>query len=61
LAEFTEAAKYAPHFKCNRPQWGEALADAGKKDEAQKQFAAAAALDLTAAEKVEFNKEAAHG
>ena len=36
--------------------WGEALGYAGKKDEAQKQFAVAAGLDLSSADKAELAK-----
>jgi tetratricopeptide (TPR) repeat protein len=54
LAKFGEANKYAPNWGRLHLKWGEALVYAGKKDEAQKQYAAAATLDLTAAEKAEL-------
>jgi tetratricopeptide (TPR) repeat protein len=54
LAKFTEAEKYAPNWGRLHLKWGEALASTGKKDEAQKQFALAAALDLTTADKSEL-------
>jgi tetratricopeptide (TPR) repeat protein len=54
VAKFAEAAKYGPNWGRLHLKWGEALAYAGKKDEAQKQFAIAAALDLTAADKSEL-------
>ena len=60
LAKFAEAEKYAPNWGRLHLKWGEALVYAGKKDEAQKQFARAAALDLTPAEKSELARMA-HG
>ena len=54
LTKFTEAEKYAPNWGRLHLKWGEALNYAGKKDEAQKQFALAATLDLTAVEKAEL-------
>jgi tetratricopeptide (TPR) repeat protein len=56
LAKFAEAEKYAPNWGRLHLKWGEALNFAGKKDEAQKQYALAAGLDLTAAEKSELAK-----
>jgi len=50
LGKFTEADKYAPNWGKLHLKWGEALVYAGKKDEAQKQFAIAAGLDLVQAE-----------
>ena len=41
-------------------KWGEALVYAGKRDEAKDQFARAAQLDLTAAEKSELQKYSAN-
>jgi hypothetical protein len=38
-------------------KWGEALVYAGKKDEAQKQFARAGGLDLSAADKAELARQ----
>jgi tetratricopeptide (TPR) repeat protein len=54
LAKFTEAEKYAPNWGRLHLKWGEALAYAGRRDEAKKQFARAAQLDLTGAEKAEL-------
>ena len=44
LAKFAEADKYAPNWGRLHLNWGEALGYAGRKDEAQKQFARAARL-----------------
>jgi tetratricopeptide (TPR) repeat protein len=60
LAKFSEAEKYAPNWGRLHMKWGEALGFAGKKDEAQKQFALAAGLDLTAADRAELTK-VSHG
>ncbi len=54
LAKFEEADKYAPKWGRLHLKWGEALFYAGKKDEAQKQFATAAALDLTPNDRAEL-------
>ena len=54
LEKLAEAEKYAPNWGRLHLKWGEALAYAGKKDEAAKQFARAAQLDLTPFEKVEL-------
>ena len=54
LAKFEEADKYAPNWGRLHLKWGEALTWVGQKDEAKKQFAAAAALDLTTPEKSEL-------
>ena len=54
LAKFEEAEKYAPNWGRLHLKWGEALVYAGQKDEAQKQFALAATLDLSAADKAEL-------
>ena len=55
LAKFTEAEKYAPNWGRLHLKWGEALGYAG---EARKQFARAAQLDLTAADKAELARVA---
>jgi tetratricopeptide (TPR) repeat protein len=60
-AKFAEAEKYAPNWGRLHLKWGEALASAGKKDEAQKQFALAARLDLSAADKAELAAMAPRG
>ena len=51
LAKFAEADKYAPNWGRLHLKWGEALLWSGNKAEAEKQFAIAAHLDLSAAEK----------
>jgi hypothetical protein len=56
LAKFSEAAKYAPNWGRLHLKWSEALGYAGKKDDAQKQYALAAGLDLSAADKNELAK-----
>ena len=56
LAKFTEAEKYAPNWGRLHLKWGEALSWLGKTSDAQKQFARAGELDLTAAEKTELAK-----
>jgi len=54
LAKFEEANKYAPNWGRLHVKWSEALFYSGRKDEARKQFAAAAGLDLSVAEKAEL-------
>jgi len=54
LAKFTEAEKYAPNWGRLHLKWAEALGYAGRKDEAQKQYALAAGLDFSAADKAEL-------
>ena len=54
LAKFEEAEKYAPNWGRLHLKWGEALFYAGRKDEAQKQYALAAGLDLSDADKAEL-------
>ena len=54
LAKFAEADRYATNWGRLHLKWGEALAYAGKGDEAKAQFARAAQLDLTQAEKAEL-------
>jgi Tfp pilus assembly protein PilF len=53
-AKFSQADAFAPHWGRLHLKWGEALTYAGKKEEAKKQFALAATLDLTAAERKEL-------
>jgi tetratricopeptide (TPR) repeat protein len=60
LARFADAEKYAPNWGRLHLKWGEALAYAGKKEEAAKQFARAAGLDLTAADKAELARQTPH-
>jgi tetratricopeptide (TPR) repeat protein len=54
LAKFEEANKYAPNWGRLHLKWGEALYWSGDKADAAKQFAAAAALDLTPGERAEL-------
>jgi Flp pilus assembly protein TadD len=54
LAKFEEANRYAPNWGRLHLKWGEALWWAGRMDDAKKQFAIAATLDLTAPEKAEL-------
>jgi Flp pilus assembly protein TadD len=62
LAKFAEADKYAPNWGRLHLKWGEALLWSGDKDGAQKQFAIAAKLDLSAADKAQLGKVSAlHG
>jgi len=56
LAKFEEADKYAPNWGRLHMKWGEALGYAGRKDDAQKQYAVAAGLDLSSADKAELAK-----
>jgi Flp pilus assembly protein TadD len=60
LAKFEEAEKYAPNWGRLHLKWGEALGFAGRKDEAQKQFAQAATLDLSNSDQAELAK-VSHG
>src|SRR6478752_1646269 len=46
LAKFEEAVRYAPSWGHLHLKWGEALRYAGRKAEAQKQFALASSLGL---------------
>ncbi len=61
LKKFEEAEKYAPNWGRLHLKWGEALAFSGKPADAKVQFARAAALDLTPAEKSELAKASGHG
>jgi Tfp pilus assembly protein PilF len=56
LAKFEQAAKYAPNWGRLHLKWGAALANAGKPQEAKKQFAIAAGLDLVAADRAELDQ-----
>jgi tetratricopeptide (TPR) repeat protein len=58
LAKFADAAKDAPNWGRLHLKWGEALLWSGDKKGAAKQFATAAHLDLTPAEKAELTKQA---
>ena len=60
LAKFAEAEKYAPNWGRLHLKWGEALVYAGKTNEAKTQFARAAQLDLTAADKAELARQSPH-
>ncbi len=57
VAKFAEAGKYAPNWGRLHLKWGEALVYAGKVDEAKKQFARAAQLELSAADKAELARQ----
>jgi tetratricopeptide (TPR) repeat protein len=50
LAKFEEANQYAPNWGRLHLKWGEALFYAGAKDQARKQLAIAAKLDLSPAD-----------
>jgi Flp pilus assembly protein TadD len=54
LAKFAEANTYAPHWGRLHLKWGEALFWSGDRDGAKKQFAIAAGLDLSAADRAEL-------
>ena len=54
LAKFADANKGAPNWGRLHLKWGEALLWSGDGADAQKQFAIASGLDLTAAEKSEL-------
>ena len=54
LAKFADAAKAAPNWGRLHLKWGEALLWSGKPQDAKKQFAIAAGLDLSAADKAEL-------
>ena len=60
LEKFAQAEKYAPNWGRLHLKWGEALAYSGKKDDAQKQLARAARLDLTPSEKSELARQPLH-
>ncbi len=60
LAKFTEADKYTPNWGRLHLKWGEALGYAGRKDEAKAQFARAAQLDLSPADKAELARQSPH-
>jgi hypothetical protein len=51
----------APHWGRLHLKWGETLFYAGKRDDAQKQFARAAGLDLAPSEKSELAKAGGDG
>ncbi len=54
LAKFEEANKYAPNWGRLHLKWGEALFYMGKPEESKRQFAIAANLDLSPADKASF-------
>ena len=54
IAKFENAHRNGPHFADPLEMWGEALYYAGKPDEARRQFAIAAKLDLTPSDKSEL-------
>ena len=62
LAKFAEADKYAPNWGRLHLKWGEALFYAGKPGDAKKQFATAATLDLSPADRAALETwKAGHG
>jgi tetratricopeptide (TPR) repeat protein len=54
LAKFEEASRYAPNWARLHLKWGEALLWSGDKAGAAKEFALAAGLDLSGAERAEL-------
>jgi tetratricopeptide (TPR) repeat protein len=56
LAKFEEANKYAPNWGRLHLKWGEALYYLGMKDDARKQIAIAASLDLSSSDKAALTK-----
>jgi tetratricopeptide (TPR) repeat protein len=56
LAKFEEAAKYAPNWGRLHLKWGEALFYAGRRDETKRQFAVAAGLTLSAADRAALSQ-----
>jgi tetratricopeptide (TPR) repeat protein len=56
IDKFSEAAKDAPNWGRLHLKWGEALHYAGRDDEARGQFALAARLDLSPAERSELGR-----
>jgi hypothetical protein len=54
-AKYAEADRYAPQWGRNHLMWAEALAKSGKTVEARAQKDAAAALELTAADRAKLN------
>jgi tetratricopeptide (TPR) repeat protein len=61
LAKFEEANRYTPNWGRLHLEWGEALSYAGKRDDAKKQFALAASLDLSPADRASLGKWMTHG
>jgi len=56
LAKFEDANKYAPNWGRLHLKWGEALRWSGDKPGAQRQFAIATHLDLSAADRADLRK-----
>ena len=56
VAKFKQADKHAPRWGRNHLRWGEALAKLGEADEAKAQFAAAAGMDLSVADRAELGR-----
>lgn len=59
VAKFKEADKNAPRWGRNHLRWGQALARLGKGDDAKAQYAAAAGMDLSAADRAQLMRLAA--
>ncbi len=57
LAKFAEAEKYAPNWGRLHLKWGEALAYAGKKNEARAQYRKASTLYMSTRDEVELAKQ----
>ena len=60
-AKFEQADKYAPRWGRDHLRWGQALAKLGRADAAKAQFAAAAGMDLSAADRAELARVQARG
>ena len=56
LAKFGDADRYAPRWGRLHLKWGEALFYVGRRGEAEKQFAAAAGLTLSAADRAALSR-----
>jgi len=56
ISKFEEANKHAPNWARLHLKWGEALAALGRKDEAKAEFARAAGLDISPADKAELER-----
>jgi tetratricopeptide (TPR) repeat protein len=57
VGKFRDANSHAPQWGRLHLKWGEALAKLGKADQARAQFATAAKLDLTPAERAELAQQ----
>jgi tetratricopeptide (TPR) repeat protein len=57
VPKFEEANKYAPNWGRLHLKWGEALLYAGRKDDARVQFQAAAAMDMSVADRAALARD----